>query len=63
MAFLIAVETCDLTGVTPLPFLFRNLGIGVSGQGLFVSFPPTVSELFLLIFPILFLSRLRRIVT
>ena len=63
MAFLIAVETRDLTEVTPLLFLLRDLGVGVSGRRLFVSFPPTVLELLLLILPVFFLSRLRRIVT
>ena len=63
MVFFIAVETRDFTGVTPLPFFFWDLGVGVRGRGLFVLFPPTVSELLLLILPVFHLSRLHRIVT
>ena len=63
MAFLIAVETRDLTGVTPLFFLLRNHGVGVSSQGLFVLLPPTVSELLLFMPSVLLLSWLCRIVT
>ena len=61
MAFFIAVETRDFTGVTPLPFLLRDLCVGVSGRGLFLL--PLVPELLLLILPGLLFSRLRRIVT
>ena len=62
MAFFIAVETRDLTGVTPLLFLLRDLSIVTNCRDLLVLFPPTVSELLLLILPVLFLSRLGRIV-
>ena len=61
VAFLITVETRDLTGVTPLFFLLQGLGVGVSGQGLL--FLPLVWEPLLLILLVLLLNRLRRIVT
>ena len=61
MAFLIIVETRDLTGVTLLLFLLQDLGIGVSSRGLLLL--PLVPEPLLFIFSVLFFSRLCHIVT
>ena len=61
MAFLIAVKTCDLTGVTFLFFLSGVNGIIASGRG-FLRFPSAFLSAFQSLLLVFFLSRLCQVV-
>ena len=68
VTFLITIETCDLTNITPLFLFFQNIGgVNISGRSLFFllasMFPPLILELLLFIFLGVFFRGLRRIIT